>query len=53
MVKGSIVMDMVVKQNEIMYVQLDTWNNTIEEVFLQPAGTAMIATMGSGLIPVS
>ena len=52
-VQGSIVFDMVVNMNDIMYVQFDTWNNTIEEVVLQPAGTAMRCSLGNGNIPIS
>lgn len=52
-VQGSIVFDMIVKMNDIQYVQFDTWNNTIEEVLLQPAGTAMRASLGNGNIPRS
>jgi hypothetical protein len=28
--QGSIIMDIIVKQNDVMYVQLDSWNNTID-----------------------
>jgi len=50
--QGSILLDMVVRQNNVMYIQLDSWNNTIDQVNLLPAGSAMRATLGAGNIPV-
>lgn len=50
--QGSILFDMVVKQNDVMYIQLDSWNNTIDSVQLLPGGSAMRASLGSGNIPV-
>lgn len=52
MLQGSIVFDMFVLQMT-EFVVFDTWGNTIDAVYLQPAGTAMRATMGTGNIPIS
>lgn len=49
--QGSIILDMTVKA-DVMYIQLDTWGNTIDSVQLLPSGSAYSATMNAGVVPV-
>jgi hypothetical protein len=37
---------------ETQYIQLDSWNQIIDEVQLLPAGSAYQATMNAGTVPV-
>lgn len=49
--EGSITIDFTVAQL-VEYVQLDTIGNTIQQVNLLPAGSAMRATLNKGIVPV-
>ena len=39
-------------KDAVQFVQMDSWNLTIQEILLMPPGSALNATMNAGNVPV-